>query len=73
LASPLAADPSERTLLKRQERYYGPLLLWWEEGFGHKLGTAAGFGDVVHPDEAYIAAGEWWSWCGDPVPRCCSA
>jgi chaperone required for assembly of F1-ATPase len=50
------ADPTERLLRKRQDKHYGPLLKWWEDSFGSTLGVAEGFGDMVHPEEAFMVA-----------------
>lgn len=50
------ADLSERALRKRQDRYYAPLQQWFSESFGVGVGTAEGFEDLLHPEEAYIAA-----------------
>lgn len=50
------ADPSETLLLKRQRRYYDPILSWWRDTYGHELGVAVGFGDIAHPEDAYIVA-----------------
>lgn len=49
------ADPGEKLLRKRQDKYYEPLLEWFHGGYGVKLATAVGFDDVNHPDAAYIA------------------
>jgi hypothetical protein len=50
------ADPTERLLRKRQDKHYGPLLKWWEDSFGSTLGVAEGFGDMVHPEAAFMVA-----------------
>jgi chaperone required for assembly of F1-ATPase len=50
------ADPSEKILRKRQDKNYDPLLSWFEESFGVRLGMAVGMGDLTHPDAAYDVA-----------------
>jgi chaperone required for assembly of F1-ATPase len=50
------ADPSERLLRKRQDKYYEPIMRWFEDGFGVRLGLAVGLEDLVHPDAAYDVA-----------------
>jgi chaperone required for assembly of F1-ATPase len=50
------ADPAERLLRKRQDKYYEPLANWFEESFGVRLGVAAGLQELVHPAAAYDAA-----------------
>lgn len=46
-------DPEEALLRRRQEKYYQPLLDWFEATFGVQLNTTTGFGDLRHPTEAY--------------------
>jgi chaperone required for assembly of F1-ATPase len=48
-----SADPSEKLLRKRQDKYYGPLLAWWRESFGVELAIAQGLSDLEHADSAY--------------------
>jgi chaperone required for assembly of F1-ATPase len=52
------ADASERLLRKRQDKHYGPVVEWFAAAFatGAPLGCAHGFGDLVHPGAAYVAA-----------------
>jgi chaperone required for assembly of F1-ATPase len=50
------ADPAEKVLRKRQDKYYGPIIAWFDTGYATRLGTALGFGDLVHPADAYVAA-----------------
>lgn len=50
------ADPSEKLLRKRQDKYYSPLLEWWRGAYGVELATAQGFNDLEHPEAAYAVA-----------------
>ena len=48
-------DVTEKQLLRRQEKYYGPLQNWFAGTFGAKIGTASGFAELEHSDGAYVA------------------
>lgn len=50
------ADPGERLLRKRQDKYYQPLSDWFKASFGVDLGMAVGLEDLVHPEAAYQVA-----------------
>ena len=50
------ADPAERSLRKRQDRYYNPLVAWFNDSFGVSLGITFGLGEARHPEDAYVAA-----------------
>jgi chaperone required for assembly of F1-ATPase len=47
------ADPSERLLRKKQEKYYEPLMKWYEDTFQTTLGRAVGFNELHHTEDAY--------------------
>jgi len=48
-------DPDEALLRRRQDKYYDPLVQWWEGAFAGKLGVTEGLGDVQHPTSSYEA------------------
>ena len=50
------ADPSEKLLRRRQDRYYDPLLTWFKSVYGVQLAVAVGFGEAEHPPTAYDVA-----------------
>ena len=63
-----AADPSERLLRKRQDKYYAPLLRWWSDATGAPLAVAAGLAEFVHP-QAALAAADDFVYVADPLLR----
>jgi len=67
-----AADPSERLLRKRQDKYYGPLLRWWAGAYGAPLAVASGLGELVHPPGALLAAQDFVDEA-DPLLRAATA
>lgn len=69
---PESADPSEKLLRKRQDKYYGPLLTWWHESYGVPLALATGLGDLTHSDEAYEAAEDFCE-LADPFAKAAAA
>lgn len=50
------ADPSEKLLRRRQDRFYDPLLSWFKSVYGLQLATAVGFGEAEHPLGVYDVA-----------------
>lgn len=69
---PESADPSEKLLRKRQDKYYAPLLTWWHESYGVPLALATGLADLTHPDEAYEAAEDFCE-LADPFAKAAAA
>jgi hypothetical protein len=67
-----AADPSERLLRKRQDKYYGPLLRWWAGATGAPLATAVGLAELAHPPAAHAAAADFCE-LADPLLRAATA
>ena len=67
-----AADPSERLLRKRQDKYYEPLLRWWAAAYGAPLAVATGLAELAHAPGAAAAAEDFVE-LADPLLRAATA
>jgi ATP synthase F1 complex assembly factor 2 len=50
---PTSVDPADAILRRRQNKYYDPLISWFNDTIGGPLGIAHGLSDADHPREVY--------------------